>query len=89
MIEAISSPWLAQIVVVKNQQSGKRRVVIHYSRTINRFTQLDAYPLPKIEEVVSELFKFKVFTAIDLKSACHQIELISRDRKYICLSIWI
>ena len=84
MIEPSSSPWRAQVVVVKNQQSGKRRMVIDYrpSRTINRFTQLDAYPLPQIEEIVSELSKFKVFTTIDLKSAYHQIELNPRDREY-------
>ena len=57
-------------------------MVIDYSRTINRFTQLDAYPLPQIEEIVSELSKFKVFTTIDLKSAYHQIELNPRDREY-------
>ena len=82
MIEPSSSPWRAQVVVVKNQQSGKRRMVIDYSRTINRFTQLDVYPLPHIEEIVSELSKFKVFTTIDLKSAYHQIELNPRDREY-------
>ena len=49
IIEPSNSPWRAQVLVVKNEQSGKRRMVIDYSRTINRFTQLDAYPIPQIE----------------------------------------
>ena len=57
-------------------------MVIDYNRTINRFTQLDAYPIPQIEEIVSELSRYKVFTTIDLKSAYHQIELDPRDREY-------
>ena len=57
-------------------------MVIDYSRTINRFTQLDVYPIPQIEEIVSELSRYKVFTTIDLKSAYHQIEFDPRDREY-------
>ena len=82
IIERSNSPWRAQVLVVKNEQSGKRRMVIDYSRTINRFTELDAYPIPQIEEIVSELSRYKVFTTIDLKSAYHQIELDPRDRGY-------
>jgi len=51
LIEPSNSPRGALVLVV-TQQSGKRRMVIDYSRTINRFTQLDAYPLPRIDEIV-------------------------------------
>ena len=43
---------------------------------------MDAYPIPQIKEIVSELSRYKVFTTIDLKSAYHQIELNPRDREY-------
>ena len=82
LIEPSNSPWRAQVVVVKNQQSGKRQMVIDYSRTINRYTSLDAYSLPQIEDIISELSKYKVFTTVDLKSAYHQIELHPRDREF-------
>jgi len=39
-------------------------MVIDYSRTINRFTQLDAYPLPRIDEIVNELAQYRVFTTV-------------------------
>ena len=45
------------------------RRVIDYSQTINRFTELDAYPLPKIDHQVHELAKCKLFSTLDLKSA--------------------
>ena len=38
LIEPSNSPWRALVLVVK-EQSGKHRVVINYSRTINLFTQ--------------------------------------------------
>ena len=81
LIEPSNSPWRAQVLVVK-EQSGKCRMVIDYSRIINRFTQLDAYPLPRIDELVNELAQYRVFTAVDLKSAYHQLELNPRNRQF-------
>jgi len=41
-------------------------MVIGYSQTINRFTELDAYPLSKIDHQVHELVKCKLFSTLDL-----------------------
>ena len=82
MIEPSNSPGRAQVLVVKNQESGKRRMMFDYSRTINRYTQLDAYPLPLIQDIVAKLARYKVFSTIDLKSAYHQIELNPGDREF-------
>ena len=49
VIEPSESPWRAQVLVTKIE-NHKRRMVIDYSQTINRFTELDAYPLPRINE---------------------------------------
>ena len=40
IIEPSKSPWRAQVVVTKGE-NNKKRMVIDYSQTINRFTQLD------------------------------------------------
>jgi len=53
VIEPSSSPWRAQVLVVK--QKEKKRLVIDYSTTVNRFTVLDAYPLPNIEDLVNKV----------------------------------
>ena len=57
-------------------------MVIDYSETINLFTQLDAYPLPNIDEQINEIATNNVFSTIDLKEAYHQIPLIDSDKAY-------
>ena len=57
-------------------------MVIDYSRTINRFTQLDAYPLPRMQDVVQNVAQYNVYSTLDLKSAYHQFELPAEDRWY-------
>ena len=79
IIEPSNSPWRAQVLVVKDK--SKRRMVVDYSQTINEYTQLDAYPLPKIDEMVNEIAKFKVFSTIDLRRAYYQIPLSEEDRQ--------
>ena len=49
IIEPSTSPWRAQVVVTKEGGNHKKRLVVDYSQTINRYTQLDAYPLPRID----------------------------------------
>lgn len=34
-------------------------MVVDYSETINKYTQLDVYPLTKINEVVDSIAKYK------------------------------
>ena len=57
-------------------------MVIDNSQTINRFTALDAYPLPRIDQQVNELAKCKWFSTLDLKSAYYQMPLATEDRAY-------
>ena len=74
------SPWRAQVVVV--QQGSKKRLAIDYSQTINRFTNLHAYPVPAISDMTEKISKFSYFSTIDLKSAYHQIPLKTEERMY-------
>ena len=79
IIEMAKSPWRAQVLVVR---TAKPRMVIDYSQTVNKFTLLDAYPLPNIEELVNKIAKYKYYSSIDLSSAYHQIPLNKKDRPY-------
>ena len=81
IIEPSQSPWRAQVVVVKGE-NHKRRMAIDYSQTINRFTLLDAFPLPNINDLVNQIAQFRVFSTVDLKSAYHQIPLREEDKVY-------
>lgn len=57
-------------------------MVIDYSRTINRFTQLDAYPLPRLDDIAKKIANFRVFSTLDLKAAYHQIPLKDEEKKF-------
>ena len=75
------SPWRAQIVVVTNS-NHKRRLYIAYSQTIKKYAQLDGYPVPRMQDKENKVSQFNVSSTLNLKSACHQIDLPNADRKY-------
>ena len=81
VIEQSNSPWRAQVVVTKDP-NHKKRLAIDYSQTINKYTQLDAHPLPRIDEFVNKIAQYKVFSSIDLKSAYYQVPLKDSDKLY-------
>ena len=55
-------------------------MVIDYSATINRFTLLDAYPIPKMNDLVHKIARYSFYSALDMKSAYYQI-LLHPDEK--------
>ena len=81
IIEPSDSPWRTQVVVTRSERHRKR-LVIDYSETINRFTQLDAYPMPRIDDTVNQIAQYTVFSTIDLKSAYHQIPVKEEEKKF-------
>ena len=81
IIEQSTSPWRAQVVVVKDE-TRKKRLAIDYSETVNKFTLLDGYPLPRIDDTVNKIAQYRVFSTIDLKSAYHQVAISDQDKPY-------
>ena len=69
IIKPSMSPWRAQIVVVKIANNNKRRICVDYSQTVNLFTEINAYPLPRIQTLITDLVKYHVFSTFDLHSA--------------------
>ena len=83
VIEFSTSPWRAQVVVVKSAvPSNKKRLCVDYSQTINQYTELDVYPLPRIDDMINNLAHYRVFSTFDLKSAYHQIPIKETDKHY-------
>ena len=81
IIEHSNSPWRAQVLVTKDERH-KRRMVIDYSRTINKFTFLDAYPLPRLDDMAFQVSRCKLYSCFDLKSAYHQISLLAHEKHF-------
>ena len=83
IVEPSSSPWRAQVVIVKDEfDRHKKRMCVDYSNTVNLFTELDAYPLPRIDTLVNKLASYRVFSTFDLKSAYYQLPLSEEDKPF-------
>lgn len=61
IIEESQSPWRAQVLITRNA-NHKKRLVIDYSQTVNRYPQLDAYPQSNIEDMVTKVSKYSTFS---------------------------
>lgn len=75
------SPWRSQVLIVTHA-SGKRRMCVDYAATVNRFTEMDAFPMPDQQDLLSEIHGNSVFSKIDLKDAYHSLSILSEERKY-------
>lgn len=53
---------------------------------MNEKTDLDAYPLPNIDEILDHLGNAKYFSTFDLSSDFHQIPMDPDSKEYTALS---
>ena len=81
IIRPSSSPWRAQVLVT-GLDEPKPRMVVDYSRTINKFTLLDAFPLPSIESTVARVAQYSLYSTYDLKSAYYQVPILESEKQY-------
>ena len=44
-------------------------------RSLNKQTRLDMFPIPHIHDLLDKLGKARIFSAIDLSSAYHQVRI--------------
>ncbi|GBG75331.1 hypothetical protein CBR_g19964 [Chara braunii] len=77
-IRASESEFGAPVLFVP-KKGGKLRMFIDY-RGLNRITRKNAYPLPRIDDLLDAAGGCKVFSKIDLKSGYHQIEVDPSDQ---------
>ena len=66
IIQPSSSPWASLIVLVP-KKDGSMRFCIDY-RKVNAVTQCDAYPLPRIDDMLNTLAGVKWFSTLDMVS---------------------
>ena len=89
IIGALDSPYNSPVWVVpkKVDALGKQkwRIVIDFRR-LNELTKQDAYPLPDIDDILSQLGNSKFFSALDLSSGFHQIPMDPESKKYTAFS---
>ena len=67
------SRWSAPIIVVPKGDGGKC-LVIDY-RALNKVTRKFVWPMPKVEDIFSQLNSAKYFSTLDLRAGYHHIGL--------------
>jgi hypothetical protein len=76
-IEPSSSPYGAPVLFVQ-KKDGTLRMCIDY-RALNKITIRDRFPLPRIDDLLDQMAKCRIFTSFDLQSGYHQIRIAPED----------
>ena len=79
------SKWAAHTVPVLKQDCSVR-ICGDFKVTINQVSQIDSYPLPRVEEVYSRLSGGKYFSKLDLSQAYLQIEIDEESQQYVTIN---
>lgn len=83
VIKPSESLWRIQVLITSSENLPPPHTKEAGNRLLaNRFTLLDAYPLPRINEKGSEIAKYRVYSTLELRSAYHQVVIKSEDRPY-------
>ena len=77
IIRPSNSPYASNLVLVR-KKNGQLRMCIDY-RQLNQRTRLDAYALPRINDIFDYLSGSKYFSVLDMKSGYHQVPVRSSD----------
>ena len=78
IIEPSSCKWASPIVLV-NKKDGTLRLCVDY-RQLNAESQMDAYPMPRIDYLIDWLGKAKFITTLDLARGYVQVPMASTSR---------
>jgi hypothetical protein len=78
VIEESDSPWASPAILVK--QKGKERFCIDY-RKLNEVTKADQYPIPRIDDILSQFSGKTFFTTFDANKGFNQIAVKPEDRQ--------
>ena len=66
-IERCEATWVMPVIMVKKKVTTDLRMCIDY-RSLNKEIIIENYPLPRIEDILSLLGKYSIFTKLDIKS---------------------
>ena len=73
-------------MVVVPKGDGCLRVCGDYKQTINPVMVVDQYPLPRVEDLMSQLSGGQKFSKIDLSQAYQQVQLDEASRKFVTIN---
>ncbi len=82
-MKPIDSEYACRVTLLV-KKDGSRRFCGDY-RPLNRQTRRDAFPMPLVDDVISQLGKSTWFSALDLQSGFWQIRMAPEDVKKTAL----
>ena len=65
---------------------GHVRLCGDFKLTVNKASQLDKYPIPKIEDLFAKMAGGQKYTKLDLYQAYQQMELEEESRRYVVIN---
>ena len=87
VIEPVTcADWAAPIVPVLKADKKSVRICGDFSTTVNKASQLDRYPIPRVEDLFAKLRGGKSFTKLDMSQAYLQLELDDESKKYVVVN---
>ena len=78
VIEPSQSDWASPIVLVR-KKDGSIRLCVDY-RKLNAQSKVDAYPMPRIEDILDRVGKANFITTLDLARGYWQVPVADEDR---------
>ena len=79
VIQPLNSPWSSPVVTVK-KKDGTHHFCVDY-RGLNAVTKADAFPLPRVDDLLDQLGGAKYFSTLDLASWFWQIQMEPHSRE--------
>ena len=76
VIEPCISDWVSPMVIIKKKDDTIQLCVDY--RTLNAETEMDAYPMPRIDDILDQVGQAKYITALDLLNGTGKLLLQRR-----------
>ncbi|XP_031668019.1 uncharacterized protein LOC116359314 [Oncorhynchus kisutch] len=80
VVEPSSSEWSSPIVIVP-KKDGSLRVCMDF-RKVNAISQFDAYPMPRIDDLLERIGRAHYITTLDLCKGYWQVPLDEQSKAY-------
>ena len=78
IIEPSRSEWSFPLVIVK-KSDGSLRLCVDYRR-LNQISEFDAYPMPRVEDIIDRIGRSQFISTMDLTRGYWQVPVAAEDK---------